>query len=90
MPDFIQPIGPVYDAKPFHTNHLNRTRIGYETELTHPQTVEYLRLLVDFDLLNLTDFKPIPFYGITKKGRQCLQLLGALEDELRPSPNVKY
>lgn len=74
----------VYDAKPLFRNHMNKTRIGYEAELTHPQTVKYLRLLVDRDLLILADFKPFPFYEITKKGRRCLQLFGEIEDDMRP------
>ena len=80
----------VYDAKPLYRNQMNQTRIGYEAELTHPQTVKYLRLLVDQDLLDLTNFKPFPSYEITKKGRQCLRLFGELEDELRPSGNMQH
>jgi len=80
----------VYDGKPLYRNQMNQTRIGYEAELTHPQTVIYLGLLVDQALLNLTDFKPFPFYEITKKGRRCLQLFGELENDLRPSVNMQY
>ncbi|MPZ06002.1 MAG: hypothetical protein GEU26_06210 [Nitrososphaeraceae archaeon] len=75
----------VFDAKPLHRNQMNQTRVGYEANLTHPQTVRYLRLLVDLQLLILTDFKPFAYYEITRKGRRCLQLFGELEDDLRPS-----
>ncbi|MGC2308549.1 MAG: winged helix-turn-helix domain-containing protein [Nitrososphaeraceae archaeon] len=80
----------VYDAKPLFGNQMNQTRLGYEAELTHLQTIKYLRLLVDQDLLDLTNFKPFPSYEITKKGHRCLQLFGELEDELRPSTYVQY
>jgi predicted transcriptional regulator len=63
---------------------MNQTRVGYEANLTHPQTVKYLRMLVNLGLLVLTDFKPFAYYEITRKGRRCLQILGELEDDLRP------
>jgi hypothetical protein len=63
---------------------MNQTRIGYEAGLTHPQTIKYLRALVDGGLLSLTEFKPFPFYEIINKGLRCLQLFGGLEDDLRP------
>jgi predicted transcriptional regulator len=74
----------VYDAKPLYRNHMNQTRLGYDANLTHPQTVKYLRELVELGLLVLTDFKPYGYYEITKKGRRCLRLFGELEDDLRP------
>lgn len=37
---------------------MNQTRVGYEANLTHPQTVKYLREFVDLGLIILTDFKP--------------------------------
>jgi predicted transcriptional regulator len=77
----------VYDAKPLYRNQMNQTRIGYEASLTHPQTVKYLRMLLDGGLLVLIDFKSFPFYEITKKGRRCLQLFGEIEDDLRPEVN---
>ena len=80
----------VYDTKPLYRNQMNQTRIGYEAELTHPQTVKYLKLLVDQNLLDLTNFKPFPSYAITKKGHRCLQLFGELEDELRSSATMQY
>jgi predicted transcriptional regulator len=73
-----------FDTEPLYRNHMNQTRIGYKAGLTHPQTVRYLRLLIDLDLLILTDFKPFSYYEITKKGRRCLQLFGELEDDLKP------
>jgi predicted transcriptional regulator len=77
----------VYDAPPLYRNQMNQTRVGYEANLTHPQTVKYLRMLVDLGLLVLIDFKPHPFLEISKKGRRCLQLFGEIEDDLRPVTN---
>lgn len=74
----------VYDTEPLYRNQMNQTRIGYKANLTHPQTVKYLRKLVDLGLLVSTDIKPFSYYEITKKGRRCLQLFGELEDDLRP------
>ena len=74
----------VYDAKPLYHNRMIQTRIGYEANLTHPQTVKYLTLLVKLELLILTDFKPCSYYEITSKGRRCLQLFGEIEDDLKP------
>jgi predicted transcriptional regulator len=37
----------VYDTEPLYRNQMNQTRIGYKANLTHPQTVKYLRKLVD-------------------------------------------
>lgn len=37
---------------------MNQTRVGYEANLTDPQTVKYLREFVDLVLIILTDFKP--------------------------------
>jgi predicted transcriptional regulator len=62
---------------------MNQTRIGYDAYLTHPQTVKYLKELIDLGLLVLTEFKPYSYYEITKKGRLCLQLFGELENDLR-------
>jgi len=75
----------VYDAEPLYRNQMNQTRIGHEANLTHPQTVKYLRELAKLELLALTDFKPFGYYEITKKGRLCLQLFGELKDDLRPA-----
>ena len=40
----------VYDTEPLYRNQINQTRICYETNLTHPQTVMYLRMIVDLNL----------------------------------------
>jgi predicted transcriptional regulator len=74
----------VYDTSSLYRNQMNQTRVGYEANLTHPQTVKYLRMLINLGLLVLTDFKPFAYYEITRKGRRCLQILGELEDDLRP------
>ena len=74
----------VYDTPPLYRNHMNQTRVGHEVNLTHPQTVRYLWMLVNLGLLILADFKPFAYYEITRKGRRCLQILGELEDDLRP------
>ena len=62
----------VYDAKPLYRNQMNQTRIGHEAGLTYPQIVKYLRMLLDLELIVLTDFKPYSYYEITKKGRRFL------------------
>lgn len=74
----------VYNAKSLYRNQTNQTRIGYEANLTHSQTIKYLKYLVELELLLLTDFKPYSYYEITKKGRQCLRLLCEIEDDLKP------
>jgi predicted transcriptional regulator len=33
----------VYGAKLLYRNQMNQTRIGYEANLTYPQTIKYLR-----------------------------------------------
>lgn len=48
-----------YDAKLLYRNQMNQTRMAYEANLTYPQTVKYLRMLIDLGLLILTDFKPL-------------------------------
>lgn len=63
---------------------MNQTRVGHEANLTHPQTVKYLRELVDLGLIVLKDFKVFRYYEITSKGRHCLQLFGEIQDDLRP------
>ena len=74
----------VYYAKPLYRNQMKQTRIGYDAGLTHPQTVKYLKMIVNQDLLHLTDFKPFSYYEITPKGRRCLQLFGEIQDDLQP------
>jgi predicted transcriptional regulator len=43
---------------PLYHNQMKQTRVSYEANLTHPQTVKYLRELVDLGLIILTNFKP--------------------------------
>jgi predicted transcriptional regulator len=45
----------VYDTNPLYRNETNQTRLRYEANLTHRQTVKYLRTLVDLGMLILTD-----------------------------------
>lgn len=73
----------VYYTEPLYRNQMNQTRIGYEANLTHPQTVRYLGMLVDVGLLVLTDFKTFPYYEITTEGRHYLQVFAKIEDDLR-------
>ena len=74
----------VYDTEPLYRNQMNQTRIGHEANLTYPQTVKYLRMLVDLELILLTNFKPFSYYEITSKGHYCLKLFGELENDLSP------
>jgi predicted transcriptional regulator len=78
----------VYDTEPLYRNQMNQTRIGYEASLTHPQTVRYLRALVDLGLLASINFKPYSYYEITEKGQRCLQLFGEIEDNLQPGESI--
>jgi predicted transcriptional regulator len=66
-----------------YRNQMNQIWIEYNANLTHPQTVKYVRELVNVGLLVLTDFEPFSYYEIKSKGRRCLQLLGEIEDDLR-------
>ncbi|MGH9976249.1 MAG: winged helix-turn-helix domain-containing protein [Nitrososphaeraceae archaeon] len=54
---------------------MNQIRIVYKANLTHPQTVRYLMMLVDLRLLILTDFKPSPLYEITTKGQHLPEVI---------------
>jgi predicted transcriptional regulator len=74
----------VYTTQPLFRTLRSQTSIGHGAKLTHPQTVKYLENLVGIRLLILTDFKPYPFYELTKKGYRCLQLFSEIEDDLRP------
>ena len=74
----------IYDTEPLYRNQMKQSRIGYKASLTHPQTVRYLRELVNLKLIARVDFKPFPYYEITSKGRRCLQLFGEIEDDLQP------
>ena len=75
-------------TQPLFQTRRSQTSIGHDAKLTHPQTVRYLEGLVDIGLLIFTDFKPFPYYEMTKKGRRCLQLFRDLEDDLRPVAHV--
>jgi predicted transcriptional regulator len=66
-----------------YRNQMNKTRIGYSAGLTYFQTAFYLKGLLDIGLLEMTDFKPYSYYEITEKGRRCLELFSAIEDDLR-------
>jgi predicted transcriptional regulator len=74
----------VNTTQPLFLTRRNQTSIGHDAKLTHPQTVKYLKGLVDIGLLILTDFRLYPYYEMTKKERRCLQLFNELEDDLRP------
>lgn len=74
----------VYTTQPLFRTWRSQTSIGHDAKLTHPQTVKYLEGLIDIGLLMLTDFRPYPYYELTKKGRRCLQLFSEIEDDLRP------
>lgn len=75
----------VASAKPLYRNQMNQTRIGYEANLTHPQTVKYLRTLVELELLVSVKFETFSYYELTRKGHHCLKLFCEVEDDLKPS-----
>jgi predicted transcriptional regulator len=64
----------------------HKTGIGYAANLTHWQTVTYLKGLIDQGLLRRIsdDLGPYSHYEITRKGERYLQLFGELENDLRP------
>lgn len=68
---------PIYGAS--FSNWRNQTSIGHDAKLTYPQTVKYLKGLVEIGLQIVTDFRP----KWPRKGR-CHQLFNELEDDLRP------
>ena len=74
----------VYTTQPLFRTRRSQTSIGHDAKLTHPQTVKYLERLIGIDLLNLTDFRPFPYYEVTKKGLRCLRLFSELQEDLRP------
>ena len=63
----------------------HETGIGYVANLTHWQTVTYLKGLIDQDLLRRIsdDLGPHPYYEITCKGECYLQLFAEIEDDLQ-------
>lgn len=65
----------------------HKTGIGYAANLTHWQTVTYLKGLIDQDLLRRIsdDLGPYSYYEITPKGERFLQLFAEMEDALRPT-----
>jgi predicted transcriptional regulator len=75
----------VSNTQPIYRSQRHQTSIGYAANLIHPQTIRYLKALVDEGLLTLTKSKPYPYYEITPKGRRCLQIFAEIEDDLRPS-----
>jgi predicted transcriptional regulator len=74
----------VSNTQPIYRSQRHQTSIGYAADLTHPQTVRYLKGLVDEGLLVLTDPKPYPYYEITFKGQRCLQIFAEIEDDVCP------
>ena len=56
--------------------------------LTHLQTVTYLKGLIDQDLLRRMisdDLGPYSHYEITRRGKRYLQLFAEIEDDLKPA-----
>jgi predicted transcriptional regulator len=50
----------VSNTQPIYRSQRHQTSIGYAANLTHPQTVKYLKGLFDEGLLILTESKPYP------------------------------
>jgi predicted transcriptional regulator len=79
----------VSNTQPIYRSQRHQTSIGYAANLTHPQTVKYLKQLVEEGLLVLIDSKPFQFYEITDKGRRCLQIYNELQEDMQPaSPDL--
>jgi predicted transcriptional regulator len=74
----------VSNTQPIYRSQRHQTSIGYAANLTHPQTVKYLKRLVDERLLVLIDSKPFQYYEITDKGRRCLQIYNELHEDMQP------
>lgn len=72
----------VANTQPIYRSQRHQTSIGYAANLTHPQTVRFLRELVHEGLLILTDSKPYSYYEITFKGKRCLQLFIELDNDM--------
>ena len=85
--DILRNILTIVDnTRPLYRNQMNKTRIGYTAGLTHARTVEYIKQLIDLELLVRMEFKPFfAYYEITERGRRCLQLFDEMEDDLRPA-----
>jgi predicted transcriptional regulator len=83
--DIIKDIlSTVAETEPLYRNRRNQTSVGYAAYLTHPQTVRFLKGLIDEGLLTLTKSRPSSYYEITPKGQRCLQVFAEREDDLRP------
>jgi predicted transcriptional regulator len=65
----------------------HKTGIGYAANLTHWQTITYLKRLIGQDLLRQIsdDLGPYSHYEITRKGERYLQVFAEIEDDLRPT-----
>jgi predicted transcriptional regulator len=74
----------VSNTQPLYRTWRNQTSIGYTANLTHPQTVRYLKGIIDEGLLILTKSIPYPYYEIAPKGQRCLWVFAEMEDEIRP------
>jgi predicted transcriptional regulator len=62
----------------------HKTTIGHATGLAHWLTVKYLKVLIEQDLLRISnDAGPYRHYEITPKGIRYLQLFAEIEDDLR-------
>jgi predicted transcriptional regulator len=75
----------VANTQPIYRSQRHQTSIGYAANLTHPQTVKYLKRLVEEGLLVLTYSKPFQYYEITDKGRRCLQIYNELQEDMQPA-----
>ena len=63
----------------------HKTTIGHATGLAHWLTVKYLKVLVDQDLLCISQGNgPYGYYEITPKGLRYLQMFAEIEDDLKP------
>jgi predicted transcriptional regulator len=72
----------VSNIQPIYRSQRHQTSVGYAANLTHPQTVRYLRGLLNEGLLILTKSRPSSYYEITPKGRLWLQIFAEIEDDV--------
>jgi predicted transcriptional regulator len=79
----------VSNIQPIYRSQRRQTSVGYAANLTHPQTVRYLRGLLNEGLLILTKSRPYPYYEIAPKGQRCLWVFSEIEDKLCPSKPLK-
>jgi predicted transcriptional regulator len=80
----------VANTQPLYRNRRNQTSIGYAANLTHPQTVRFLKGLIDEGLLVFTESRPSSFYEITTEGQRYLQVFAELQQEMKREGDVKY